>query len=65
MSVTEFFREFRTAMVFDVMIYDTNQDMEYFTTTEDIEKDIKKEYLDNSEIVNWNINNNQFNIDVI
>lgn len=65
MSVTEFFREFRTAMVFDVMIYDTNQDMEYFTTTEDIEKDIKKEYLDNSEIVNWNIDNNQFNIDVI
>lgn len=65
MSVTEFFREFRTAMVFDIMIYDTNQDMEYFTTTEDIEKDIKKEYLDNSEIVNWNIDNNQFNIDVI
>lgn len=65
MSVTEFFREFRTAMVFDVMIYDTNQDMEYFTTTEDMRKDIKGEYLDNAEISNWYVSGNQFYIDVV
>ena len=65
MSVTEFFREFRTAMVFDVMIYDINDDMEYFTTTDAMEKDINKEYLDNTEIVSWNIDNNEFIIDVI
>lgn len=65
MSVTEFFREFRTAMVFDVMIYDINQDMEYFTTTADIRKDIKGEYLDDAEIVNWYIKDNVFYLDVV
>lgn len=65
MSVTEFFREFRTAMVFDIIIYDNNDDKEYFTTTEDMRKDIKREYLDNAEISNWYVNGNQFYIDVV
>lgn len=65
MSVTEFFSQYRNNMVFDIIIYDINDDKEYFTTTEDIRKDIKREYLDNAEISNWYVNGNQFYIDVV
>lgn len=65
MSVTEFFSQHRNNMVFDIIIYDINDDKEYFTTTEDIRKDIKREYLDNAEISNWYVNGNQFYIDVV
>lgn len=65
MSITEFFSQYRNNMVFDIIIYDINDDKEYFTTTEDIRKDIKGEYLDNTEISNWYVNGNQFYIDVV
>lgn len=65
MSITEFFSQYRNNMVFDIIIYDINDDKEYFTTTEDIRKDIKQEYLDNAEISNWYVNGNQFYIDVV
>lgn len=65
MSVTEFFSQYRNNMVFDIIIYDINDDKEYFTTTEDMRKDIKREYLDNAEISNWYVNGNQFYIDVV
>lgn len=65
MSITEFFSQYRNNMVFDIIIYDINDDKEYFTTTEDMRKDIKEEYLDNAEISNWYVNGNQFYIDVV
>lgn len=65
MTITEFFSQYRNNMVFDIIIYDINNDKEYFTTTEDIRKDIKQEYLDNAEISNWYVNGNQFYIDVV
>lgn len=65
MTITEFFSQYRNNMVFDIIIYDINDDKEYFTTTEDIRKDIKSEYLDNAEISNWYVNGNQFYIDVV
>lgn len=65
MSVTEFFSQHRNNMVFDIIIYDINDDKEYFTTTEDMRKDIKEEYLDNAEISNWYVSGNQFYIDVV
>lgn len=65
MSITEFFSQYRNNMVFDIIIYDINDDKEYFTTTEDMRKDIKREYLDNAEISNWYVNGNQFYIDVV
>ena len=65
MSITEFFSQYRNNMVFDIIVYDINDDKEYFTTTEDIRKDIKREYLDNAEISNWYVNGNQFYIDVV
>lgn len=65
MTITEFFSQYRNNMVFDIIIYDINDDKEYFTTTEDMRKDIKEEYLDNAEISNWYVNGNQFYIDVV
>lgn len=65
MSITEFFSQYRNNMVFDIIIYDINDDKEYFTTTEDMRKDIKEDYLDNAEISNWYVNGNQFYIDVV
>ena len=65
MSITEFFSQYRNNMIFDIIIYDINDDKEYFTTTEDMRKDIKSEYLDNAEISNWYVNGNQFYIDVV
>lgn len=65
MTITEFFSQYRNNMVFDIIIYDINDDKEYFTTTEDMRKDIKEEYLDNVEISNWYVNGNQFYIDVV
>lgn len=65
MSITEFFSQYRNNMVFDIIIYDINDDKEYFTTTKDMRKDIKREYLDNAEISNWYVNGNQFYIDVV
>ena len=65
MSITEFFSQYRNNMVFDIIIYDINDDKEYFTTTEGIRKDIKGEYLDNAEISNWYVSGNQFYIDVV
>lgn len=65
MTITEFFSQYRNNMVFDIIIYDINDDKEYFTTTADIRKDIKGEYLDNAEISNWYVNGNQFYIDVV
>ena len=65
MTITEFFSQYRNNMVFDIIIYNINDDKEYFTTTEDIRKDIKREYLDNAEISNWYVNGNQFYIDVV
>lgn len=65
MSITEFFSQYRNNMVFDIIVYDINDDKEYFTTTEDMRKDIKREYLDNAEISNWYVNGNQFYIDVV
>lgn len=65
MTITEFFSQYRNNMVFDIIIYDINNDKEYFTTTEDMRKDIKQEYLDNAEISNWYVNGNQFYIDVV
>lgn len=65
MSITEFFSRYRNNMVFDIIVYDINDDKEYFTTTEDMRKDIKREYLDNAEISNWYVNGNQFYIDVV
>lgn len=65
MSITEFFSQYRNNMVFDIIIYDINDDKEYFTTTEDMRKDIKEEYLDNAEISNWYVAGNQFYIDVV
>ena len=65
MSITEFFSQYRNNMVFDIIIYDSNDDKEDLTTTADIRKDIKTEYLDNAEISNWYVNGNQFYIDVV
>ena len=65
MTITEFFSQYRNNMVFDIIVYDINDDKEYFTTTEDMRKDIKREYLDNAEISNWYVNGNQFYIDVV
>lgn len=65
MSITEFFSQYRNNMVFDIIVYDINDDKEYFTTTKDMRKDIKQEYLDNAEISNWYVNGNQFYIDVV
>lgn len=65
MSIMEFFSQYRNNMVFDIIIYDINDDKEYFTTTEDMRKDIKEEYLDNAEISNWYVDGNQFYIDVV
>lgn len=65
MSITEFFSQYRNNMVFDIIVYDINDDKEYFTTTEDMRKDIKREYLDNAEISNWYVSGNQFYIDVV
>ena len=65
MSITEFFSQYRNNMVFDIIVYDINDDKEYFTTTEDMRKEIKREYLDDAEISNWYVNGNQFYIDVV
>ena len=65
MSITEFFSQYRNNTVFDIIIYDINEDKEYFTTTEDMRKYIKEEYLDNAEISNWYVSGNQFYIDVV
>lgn len=65
MSITEFFSQYRNHMVFDIIIYDMNDDKEYFTTTEDMRKDIKEEYLDNAEISNWYVRDKTFYLDVI
>ena len=64
MTVSEFFENFRDNQVFDIVIYDCNDDMEYYITTDDIEKDFNKDYLDNVEIVNWYMRDGTFNLDV-
>ena len=64
MTISEFFENFRDNQVFDIVIYDCNDDMEYYTTTDDIEKDFNKDYLDNVEIVNWYMRDDTFNLDV-
>lgn len=65
MTISEFFKEFRDSQIYDIVIYDCDDDTEYFTTTDDIEQDFKKEFLDNAEIVNWYIRDNTFNLDVV
>lgn len=60
MTVKEFFETLLTSRVYDVEIYNLNNDEEYTGTTETI---TKSDMLD-CEIINWDIYRGSFNMTV-
>lgn len=60
MTVKEFFETFLTSRVYDVEIYNLNNDEEYTGTTETI---TESDMLD-CEIINWDIYRGSFNMTV-
>lgn len=64
MTIKEFFKDFRDTKMYDIVLYNCNDDSEYNTNTDSIEQLVSKEGLENAEIVNWHLRNNIFYIDV-
>ena len=59
MTIKEFFKDFREAIVHDIVLYNCNDDSEYNTNTDSVEQLVSKEGLENAEIVNWYLRNNK------